>query len=164
MRRTLYRFFSRISSTVYSTTNPIVLNMFYAGLPVVGFYSASEKFLSVSKSIVSPIADSLYPYMVKNKDFRLVKKILITTTPFIVVGAAVLYIYANQICEFVFGPSYVEAGMIVRCLLPAIIVIFPSYVICFPVLVPHRPFIKGKFFKFYWSLRPAAFTYHSCCN
>lgn len=141
-------FFSRISSTVYSTANPIVLNMFYAGLPVVGFYSASEKFLSVSKSIVSPIADSLYPYMVKNKDFRLVKKILLTTTPFIVVGAAVLYIYANQICEFVFGPSYVEAGMIVRCLLPAIMVIFPSYVICFPVLVPLGLSSRANFSNF----------------
>ena len=122
--------------------------MFYAGLPVVGFYSASEKFLSVSKSIVSPIADSLYPYMVKNKDFRLVKKILLTTTPFIVVGAAVLYIYANQICEFVFGPSYVEAGMIVRCLLPAIMVIFPSYVICFPVLVPLGLSSRANFSNF----------------
>lgn len=129
-------FFSRISSTVYSTANPIVLNMFYAGLPVVGYYAASEKFLSISKSIVSPIADSLYPYMVKNKDFKLVKRILLIATPLILAGATLLFIFADQICEFVFGPGYAEAGMIVRCLLPAIMVIIPSYIICFPVLVP----------------------------
>ena len=129
-------FFSRISSTVYSTANPIVLNVFYAGLPVVGYYAASEKFLSVSKSIVSPIADSLYPYMVKNKDFRLIKRVLLATTPLIIVGATLLFTFANQICEFIFGSGYAEAGMMVRCLLPAIMVIIPSYIICFPVLVP----------------------------
>lgn len=136
VRDSLPFFFSRISSTVYSTANPVVLNAFFSGMPVVGFYAASEKFLSVSKSVVSPIADSLYPYMVKNKDFRLVKKVLLATTPFILLGSGVLFVFADQICAFVFGAGYEPAGAIVRCLLPAIMVIVPSYIICFPVLVP----------------------------
>lgn len=141
-------FFSRISSTVYSTANPIVLNAFFSGMPVVGFYAASEKFLSVSKSVVSPIADSLYPYMVKNKDFRLVKKVLLATMPFILLGSGVLFVFADQICAFVFGAGYEPAGMIVRCLLPAIMVIVPSYIICFPVLVPLGLSAQANFSNF----------------
>lgn len=141
-------FFSRISSTVYSTANPIVLNIFFSGMPVVGFYAASEKFLSVSKSVVSPIADSLYPYMVKKKDFRLVKKVLLTTMPFILLGSGVLFIFADQICGFVFGAGYESAGMIVRCLLPAIMVIVPSYIVCFPVLVPLGLSAQANFSNF----------------
>lgn len=141
-------FFSRISSTVYSTANPIVLNAFFSGMPVVGFYAASEKFLSVSKSVVSPIADSLYPYMVKNKDFCLVKKVLLVTMPFILLGSGVLFIFADQICAFVFGVGYESAGMIVRCLLPAIMVIVPSYIICFPVLVPLGLSAQANFSNF----------------
>lgn len=129
-------FFSRISSTAYSTANPIVLNAFFSGLPVVSFYSASEKFLSVTKSIVSPVADSLYPYMVKNKDFALVKKLLVISTPIIVLIAVIVFVFADDLCCFAFGEDYAAAGNVVRCLLPAIIVIVPSYVICFPVLVP----------------------------
>lgn len=141
-------FFSRISSTVYSTANPIVLNEFFSGMPVVGFYTASEKFLSVSKSVVSPIADSLYPYMVKNRDFRLVRRVLLITAPFILLGSGVLFIFANQICAFVFGAGYESAGTMVRCLLPAIMVIVPSYIICFPVLVPLGLSAQANFSNF----------------
>lgn len=141
-------FFSRISSTVYSTANPVVLNLFYAGMPVIGFYAASEKFLSVAKSVVSPVADSLYPYMVKNKDFKLVKKILIITAPFIILASAVLFVFADNICEFVFGAGYAAAANIVRCLIPAMMVIVPSYVICFPVLVPLGLSSKANFSNF----------------
>lgn len=129
-------FVSRIASTVYSVANPFVLNMFYSGGAVVGFYSASEKFLSVSKSVVAPVADSLYPYMVKRKDFALVRKVLCVAMPVIIVGAAVLFVFADQVCAFLFGAQYAQAGDIVRCLIPAMVVIFPSYVMCFPVLVP----------------------------
>lgn len=128
--------FSRISSTAYSTANPIVLNVFFSGMPVIGLYSASEKILSVTKSLVSPIADSLYPYMIKNRDFSLIKKILIISMPVITVLAAMVFMFADEICEFAFGSGYAVAGDIVRCLLPAIMVIVPSYIICFPVLVP----------------------------
>lgn len=129
-------FVSRIASTVYSVANPFVLNVFYGGGFVIGFYSASEKFLSVSKSVVAPVADSLYPYMVKQRDFALVKKVLCMAMPPILVGAALLFVFADSVCSFLFGAQYVQAGDIVRCLIPAIVVIFPSYVMCFPVLVP----------------------------
>lgn len=141
-------FFSRISSTVYSTANPIVLNLFFAGQPVVGYYSASEKVLSVSKSVVSPIADSLYPYMVKNRDFKLAKRVLLLSAPFILIGGLILMIFADQICSFIFGPEYANAGNIVRCLIPAIMVIVPSYIICFPVLVPLGLSAKANFSNF----------------
>lgn len=147
-RSSLPFFFSRVSSTVYSTANPIVLNAFYAGSPVIGLYTASEKFLSVSKSVVSPIADSLYPYMVRNKDYRLVKRVLIFTAPFILIGATVLFTFADQICVLIFGDGYAGAGSIVRCLLPAIMVIVPSYIICFPVLVPMGLSSQANFSNF----------------
>lgn len=129
-------FVSRIASTVYSVANPFVLNIFYGGGSIVGFYSASEKFLSVSKSIVAPVADSLYPYMVKRRDFALVKRVLCVAMPLIVAGAVLLFVFADDVCSFLFGMQYAQAGDIVRCLIPAIVVIFPSYVMCFPVLVP----------------------------
>lgn len=141
-------FFSRISSTIYSTANPIVLNLFFAGKPIIGLYTASEKFLSVSKSIVSPIADSLYPYMIKTNDFKTIKRILLFSIPFILIGAALAYTFAEPICGFVFGSNYRDAGAIVRCLIPAITVIIPSYIICFPVLTPLGLSSKANFSNF----------------
>lgn len=129
-------FGSRIAGTFYQGFSTIVLSAVYGTSPIIGFYSSADKVLSVIKTGTSPIADSLYPYMVTNKDYRLIKRVLLFSFPIIAVGVCIVGLYANPLCSFVFGAEYEAVGDILRCLLPAALVIFPSYVICFPVLVP----------------------------
>lgn len=70
-------FVSRFASTFYQALNVIILGKIYGNSPVVGYYTSSDKMITLSKMASSPIADSLYPYMLKNKNFRIVKKILV---------------------------------------------------------------------------------------
>ena len=42
----------------------------------VGYYSSADRLITTGKNALSPISDSLYPYMVKNRDFKLIRKIL----------------------------------------------------------------------------------------
>ena len=51
--------------------------------------------------------------------------------PIITVGVIIIGIYAEPICEFVFGDGYAESGAILRLLLPAAWVILPTYVVAF---------------------------------
>ena len=129
-------FYSRIASTVYQATNLLILKKIYINSPVIGYYSSADKLVSLSKSLSSPIADSLYPYMVKNKDFKLIKKILMITMPFIVFGATILFIKAEDISILLFGEEFANAGGIIRCLVPIMVVILPSYILCFPTMNP----------------------------
>lgn len=129
-------FVSRAASTVYQSMNAVILGALYPGQAVVGWYNASDKVLSVAKQASSPVADSIYPYMIKRKDYRLAKRLLVATAPLIVVGCAVLFAFADQFCLFLFGDQYAEAGDVLRCIIPAMAVIFPTYIICFPMLVP----------------------------
>ena len=68
-------FISRIASTIYSATNTVIIGFLYPGAPL-GYYSSAEKLMTTAQSACSPIADSLYPYMVRHKDFKLIKKIM----------------------------------------------------------------------------------------
>lgn len=129
-------FVSRIASTVYQSGNTVILGIVSANQSIVGFYSAAEKFLSLAKSLSSPIADGVYPYMVKNRDYHLIKRILSICIPVIVVLAIIVFIFASEICAICFGEEYYTAGIALRCLMPAIIVILPTYLICFPVMIP----------------------------
>lgn len=129
-------FVSRISSTFYQTLNTLILGVKYAGLSVIGYYGSADKLLGIAKSFSSPVADSLYPYMIRKKDYNLIKKILLMTTPIILLGAIVVYLQAEWICVFLFGAEYYQVADILRCLLPAMIVIFPTYILCFPTLNP----------------------------
>lgn len=129
-------FISRVASTFYQGLNTIILSFIYGTSNVVGYYTSADKIVSLSKSASSPIADSLYPYMLKERNFKLVKKLMIVLMPIIVLGVAGAFIFADTLCVWLFGIEYQEAGNILRCLLPIVLVIFPTYVLCFPVMVP----------------------------
>lgn len=129
-------FVSRIASTLYGATNTVLLGIKYSGQSIVGFYTSAEKIVSLARSGSSPVADSLYPYLITNKDFKLVKKILGILMPIIICGASILFIFAPQICVFVFGKGYEGVAVPLRCLIPVIVIILPSYIFGFPMMTP----------------------------
>ncbi len=129
-------FVSRAASTVYQGLNTIILGATYGAAPVVGYYTSADKIISLGKSASGPIADSLYPYMIKEKNYKLIKKVFMIFMPIIVLGTAVMFIFAEPICVLLFGAEYAQAGNVLRCLLPILLVIFPTYILCFPVMVP----------------------------
>lgn len=136
LRKSAPFFISRSASTFYQSMNAVMLGVLYPGGSIVGQYGATEKFLSYTKTLSSPVADSLYPYMVRTKNYRLAIRVLKITVPFICVGSALAWVYATPLCTFVFGGGYEGSAVLLRCLMPAIMVIFPTYILCFPMLVP----------------------------
>lgn len=136
LKKTFPFFTSRLASTFYQALNILLLGCMYPGQAIVGYYSSVDKLLSVVKSISSPLADSLYPYMMKNKDYKLIYKILSFSLPMIGICVVLTLLFAEKICVILFGNEYRQASMLLRCMVPAMAVIFPTYILCFPVLVP----------------------------
>lgn len=99
-----------------------------------GYYSSADKIITTAKNGMSPISDSLYPYMTRHRDFSLVKKVLLILTPIITLGCAVVFIFARPLCIWFFGPEYAETAPVLRAMLPVVVVILPSYVLGFPTL------------------------------
>lgn len=129
-------FVSRFASTFYQALDVIVLGKIYGSSPVVGYYSSADKLIALAKTGSAPLADSLYPYMLKNKNYKLVKKLLIIVMPIITVGTILVGIYAEPLCVLLFGAEYSDTGNILRLLLPIAWVVLPSYIIAFPVMSP----------------------------
>ena len=129
-------FFSRIASTVYSATNTFILGFVYPSSNILGYYSSSDKILTAARSAMTPISDSVYPYMIKNKDFKLIKKILKIFMPIIGVGCLVLFIFAEPICILLFGTQYASASIVLRFMVPIIFITLPSYLLGFPTMSP----------------------------
>lgn len=87
----------------------------------------------------------MYPYMVKNKDYLLIKKLLFIVTPILVIGCLIVGIWAEDFCWLLFGPEFTEAALILRFLLPIIPIDFISYLIAFPVLAPLGKITQANF-------------------
>lgn len=129
-------FLSRIASTLYGSTNTMALGFIYPTGPTVGLYTSANKITTTAQSAISPISDSVYPYMVKNKDFKLIKKILLTFEPIILIGCLIVGIFAEPICSLLFGQEFTGAAPILRIMLITIAVTLPNYMLGFPTMAP----------------------------
>lgn len=133
-RRASTFFYSRIATTAYTAFNTVLLDILSAGGAATGLYTSADKLITTGKNALSPVSDSLYPYMVKNRDFKLVKKVLTVAMPIIIVGCTGAFIWAEPLCALLFGPDFAPAGKVLRAMLPVGIVILPSYICGFPML------------------------------
>ncbi len=128
-------FFSRLASFFYRGCNTIVLGLI-SPTATLALYTSVEKIVNTGMAISSPIADSLFPYMVHTRDFKTAWKLLKTFFPFLLFGAIIGTVYAEQIVVCIFGSRYAQSSNVLRALMPLIVVALPNYIIAFPVLVP----------------------------
>ena len=133
LKKSLTFFFSRIATTVYSVANIIILDFLFAG-SATAFYGTADKLVTTAKNGLSPISDSLYPYMTRNHDYKLVRKILAVIMPVIIAGCTVVFIWAKPLCIWFLGEEYAEAAPVLRAMLPVVVMILPSYICGFPML------------------------------
>lgn len=137
MKRSAGFFVSRIASTVYGAANTLILGFWFPeGSALLGYYASAEKLMTTAKSAFTPIADSLYPYMVKNKNYSLVKKVMLVLMPVIFAGCVVLWIFAEPFCILFLGEEYAASAEIFRVFIPVILITLPNYLFGFPILSP----------------------------
>lgn len=129
-------FLSRMATTVYGATNTLILGFIYSGTNALGYYSSAEKLLTAARSAFSPISDSLYPYMVVNRDFKLVRKALMFIMPAVISGCVLTGMFAEPFCAFLLGEEFRASGVLLRLLLPAVVIALPTYLCGFPILTP----------------------------
>ena len=127
-------FASRIATTAYGASNVLVLGIYGFSNTALGIYGAADNLITYGKAVFSPIADSLYPYMIKNKKYRLVKYILLLMVPLISAACIVMYFMADFIIELMCGKEYMEAVPIFRLMIPLLIIALPTYLFGYPML------------------------------
>lgn len=136
-KKSSFFFYSRIATTAYTATNTFALGLMNSvGSNIVGLYTSADKLIGTAKSGFSPIADSLYPYMVRNRDFKLVKKVLMVLMPPVIIGSILVGVYADAFCAFLLGEEFRSAGRILRLLMPVVVMTPLVYILGFPVLTP----------------------------
>lgn len=137
LKRSSIFFYSRIASTVYSATNTFIMGFIYGDAsPIVGYYTSADKLITTAKQAITPVTDSLYPYMVRKKDFKLIRKLMMIGLPVMTAGCIGVWILAEPICGLLFGNEFVDSAKYLRLLIPAVWCSFPAMTFGFPVLSP----------------------------
>jgi len=127
-------FLSTFASIVFGATNTFILGIVAKTSIDIAFWGMSYKLISSAQSLYSPIVNSLYPRIAANKNFKIVKKVLIILMPLIIITSLLVYKFSDIVILIFAGEDYIEATPIFRALIPVLIFSFPAMVLGFPVL------------------------------
>lgn len=136
-----FQFFaSRIATTIYGAVNGMILDLLNPTMKgsVTIFYNNANQVVGAARNgLISPIADSMYPHMMRHKNFSMIKKALKITMPVMILGCTAVYFIADPVFRFwlgeVNGPGSARA---LQALLPVVVISLPSYILGFPTLSP----------------------------
>ena len=126
-------FLSKAATAVNSNLNGVLLKSF-AGDWATGLYTSADKVIGMARAGMSPIADSLYPHMMKHRNFSIVKKAMLFVYPVILAGCAVVFIFAEPLLVLWLGPEGKDVVLPLRLLMPIAVCCFPNYVLGYPTL------------------------------
>lgn len=127
-------FLSRVSVSIYTSANAFVLGLF-TNNTMVGYYSIAEKLYMAIQSLYGPITQALYPYVAKEKNIKLFKKIFYGVVGLNILGVVFLYFFGEYIFTFLFTQEIgIESINIFNIFLIANLLVVPSILIGYPFL------------------------------
>lgn len=134
MKEAAQFFVSKVASSINSNLNGLLLSN-VAGSAATALYGRADTVIGAARMGMSPIADSLYPHMMKHKNFKLIKKAMVFLYPVILAGCAFVFIFAEPLLTIWLGA---EAGPQVvvplRLLIPVAVCAYPNYILGYPTL------------------------------
>lgn len=123
-----YIFVSTVSISLYTTSNTFILGLF-TNNTIVGYYSAAEKIVRAVQGLLTPVSQTVYPYISKlateskKKALGFIRKLvkLVSSGSFVI--SLLIFIFSAPIVNIVLGSQYQQSIIVLRILafLPFII-------------------------------------------
>lgn len=126
-------FASDIATTAFGALNTLLIGIYITEAEVADWSLCMQLVVAV-QSMYSPLANSIYPEMVKSRNFGIVKKTLKIFLPIIAAGCIFTLFIAKYALLIVGGEQYIGATLLLRCLVPVMFFGFLSMLFGWPTL------------------------------
>lgn len=126
-------FVSDMATTAFNALNTVLIGLFLTEGQVAD-WSICMQMVSAVQSMYSPIINSIYPEMVKNKNIKLIKKVLKIFMPMIIIGCIFTFLVAEPALVLIGGKQYITATLVLRTLIPLLFISFPAMLFGWPAL------------------------------
>lgn len=134
---------SRMAASINSNLNGLLLkhampdtgiSLYTSPEAATGLYTSADTVITAARNCISPIADSLYPHMMKNKNFKIIKRTMLFFYPLYLLGCAFVFVFAKPLLILWLGPAGENVVLPLRLMIPAAVFSFPNYVLSYPTL------------------------------
>lgn len=134
---------SRMAASINSNMNGLLLKhampdtgttLYTNPAAATGLYTSADTVITAARNAISPIADSLYPHMMKHKNFKIIKRTMLFLYPVYLLGCAFVFICAGPLLALWLGPEGANVVLSLRLMIPVAVFAFPNYVLGYPTL------------------------------
>lgn len=134
IKDSFFYFISNMATTAFGALNTLLIGIFILDKAEIAYWSLCSTVVAAIQSLYTPITNGVYPYMIKHKNLGYIHKVLLVTMPILTIGAVVGFFTSKVILNILGGEKYVEAYVLLRCLIPLIYISFPSMLYGWPTL------------------------------
>lgn len=121
-------FISTVAISLYTISNTFILGLF-TNNTIVGYYSAAEKLVKAVQGLLSPISQTIFPYISKliheskGKGLLFLRKTTFLVGGFALFLSIILFVFSDFIVRLFFGEKFIESIIVLKILsfLPFII-------------------------------------------
>lgn len=129
-------FISRLSVRIYVDGGVLILGLVSTDL-IVGYYAMADKFRRAILTLFSSVNQALYPFMSKEKDMGLYKKLFKIITIANILGVSFMLLYTDSLFQLIFGEHSAISLEVGKILIFVIILEVPSILIGYPLLAAY---------------------------
>ena len=126
-------FLSNAATTSFNALSTIIIGIVLNN-EEVAYWGVCMQVIGSITACYSPICDGIYPAMIKEKNYKLIKNTKKVFLPIVIIGCIVLYIMSNLILKVLGGEKYLCAVLVFRLLIPVCFFAFLSIMHGFPCL------------------------------
>lgn len=127
-------FLSRASLSMYTSANSFVLGLFSSNA-IVGYYAIADQLYKALQAFYTPLSQVLYPYIAKEKNIGLFKKIFKLSVILNVIGIFILFFIVKDVFELLFTQKIgMESITVFNIFLVASLIVVPSILLGYPFL------------------------------
>ena len=125
---------SNVSSSLFSGFTTVIIGLAITSKTDIAFWSLTLTTVNAVQSLYTPIANSLYPHLIKNRDFGFARKLALVALPVLVLGIVAYCALSKPIMLVLGGPEYVGGAHVMWMISPIFIFSFYGILIGWPVL------------------------------
>ncbi len=126
-------FISNFATTAFSALNTVIIGVALS-ISDVAYWSVAMQLVGVVQALYNPIITSAHPAMIREKNLKIIHKIMLIYMPMIFVGCGLILLLGDWAVTLVFTEKYLMSSTIFKWLIPLLIFSFPAMLYGWPAL------------------------------
>ena len=125
-------FWSRVSVAFYTSMSAIIVGT--TGLQQAAMYSSAEQGYKAGQAFTSSIAQAMYPYMAKQKNWLVFFQVVFIGGFILFIGSQIVSYFSDFFIIFIFGNEYLESSVILKIMMLTLFVNYLGVLFGYPAM------------------------------